>query len=70
VVAEVTAISLGVGYELREAVRTGKKVLGLYCPQESKRLSAMIAGSPGITICNYTTIGEAKSGIESFFERT
>ena len=69
VVAEVTAVSLGVGYELREAVRTGKKVLGLYFPQEGKRLSAMIAGSPGIRICPYMSIEEAKLGIDSFFRK-
>ncbi len=36
IVAEVTAPSLGVGYEIRAAVDLNKKVLCLYRPQEDK----------------------------------
>lgn len=67
VVAEVTGLSLGVGYELREAVRTGKKVLALLNSSECSRLSAMISGAPGITVAEYQSIDQAKEKIDLFF---
>src|SRR3989338_7417229 len=39
VVAEVTTPSLGVGYLLGEAVRLGKRVIGLYCGEDTDKLS-------------------------------
>ncbi len=35
-VAEVTQVSLGVGYEIGRAVAMGKKILCLYRPQPDK----------------------------------
>ena len=66
VIAEVTQPSLGVGYELGRAVDLGKSILCLYRPAPGKRLSGMIAGSPGITTVSYETIDQAKSEIERF----
>ncbi|MEN8118427.1 MAG: nucleoside 2-deoxyribosyltransferase, partial [Bacteroidota bacterium] len=43
-VAEVTTVSMGVGYEIGRAVEAGKKVLCLFRPDSGKNLSAMIAG--------------------------
>lgn len=45
IVAEVTQVSMGVGYEIGRAVAMGKKILCLHRPQPVKSLSAMIAGA-------------------------
>ena len=68
VVAEVTNPSLGVGYEIGRAVENQKRVLCLYSPQDGKRLSAMIAGSPDVTNAEYKTLDDAKKIIDDFFE--
>jgi nucleoside 2-deoxyribosyltransferase len=57
-VAEVTNPSLGVGYEIGKAAEWGKPVLGLYRPENGRRLSAMIAG------CAEVTIREYQNGVE------
>ncbi len=67
IVAEVTAPSLGVGYEIRAAVERKKKVLCLYRPQEDKRLSAMINGGADVQIANYQQFDEATKIIDKFF---
>ncbi len=75
IVAEVTKASLGVGYELgRMAERNSllpaaqrKSILCLYRPQTDRKLSAMIAGSPGIKIVKYSTMIEARIAIDRFF---
>ena len=66
-VAEVTVPSLGVGYELGYAVSVRKPVLCLFRPGAERRLSAMIAGSPGIRTGTYATLDEAKATIADFF---
>ncbi|MBU1895709.1 nucleoside 2-deoxyribosyltransferase [Patescibacteria group bacterium] len=67
-VAEVSTPSLGVGYEIRVAIENRKRVLCLYRPQDGKRLSAMIAGSPDVTNAEYRTLGDAKQIIDDFFK--
>lgn len=69
IVAEVTSVSMGVGYEIGRAVETGKKVLCLYRPDSGKYLSAMIGGCDTLTMANYTTLEEAKSVIKNFINR-
>lgn len=66
VVAEVTAPSLGVGYEIGRAVEHNKKVLCLFRPQSGRKLSAMIAGSARIANREYKTLEEAKQAIDAF----
>ncbi|MBI5064535.1 MAG: nucleoside 2-deoxyribosyltransferase [Desulfatitalea sp.] len=66
IVAEVTLPSLGVGYELGWACALGKPVLALYRLQPNKRLSAMIAGSPGIITAEYATAHQAREIMRSF----
>jgi nucleoside 2-deoxyribosyltransferase len=61
IVAEVTTVSLGVGYEIGRAVAAGKRVICLYRPQPGKKLSAMIAGCPGVTLVNYQQLEEAET---------
>jgi 2'-deoxynucleoside 5'-phosphate N-hydrolase len=68
VVAEVTTVSMGVGYELGQAVASGKKVLCLYRTQTGRNLSAMIAGCPGIRLVCYSEPGEAISAVTRFLK--
>jgi 2'-deoxynucleoside 5'-phosphate N-hydrolase len=53
-VAEVTAPSLGVGYEIGRAVEWGKRVICLYRPSNGKKLSAMIAGCTALAVHEYS----------------
>ena len=69
IVAEVTAPSLGVGYEIGIAEKLSKPVLCLYRPQPGKRLSAMISGNRNITCCEYESLEEAEKWIKSFMEK-
>lgn len=57
-VAEVTTPSLGVGYEIGKATEWGKPVLCLFRPASGRVLSAMIAGSNGITLREYQSTAE------------
>lgn len=70
VVAEVSLLSLGVGYELGWACALGKPVLCLYRPVPERSLSAMIAGSPGIETAAYATLSEAQILLKGFIEKT
>lgn len=68
VIAEVTQVSLGVGYELGLSESINKKVICLYRPKVGKRLSAMISGNSNFIVKEYKTIEEAKAIIDSIFE--
>ena len=69
IVAEVTAPSLGVGYEIRAAYESKKNILCLFRPQKDKRLSAMISGCAGINIGEYNHLDEACEKIDDFFNQ-
>ena len=66
VVAEVTTVSMGVGYEIGRAVESGKKVLCLFRPDSGKNLSAMIAGCPCLELVKYRNLDEVKTTINRF----
>lgn len=66
IVAEVTTVSMGVGYEIGRAVEMGKKILCLFRPDVGKNISAMIAGCPEIQIEHYKSIVDAKLLIDKF----
>jgi len=68
-VAEVTTVSIGVGYEIGRAVESGKKVLCLFRPESGKNLSAMIKGCPNLELANYRNLEEAKLAIEEFLKK-
>jgi len=70
VVAEVTTVSMGVGYEIGRAVAAGKKVLCLFRPDSGRNLSAMITGCPELEVIKYGNFGEAKNAISVFFEKS
>jgi len=65
-VAEVSTPSLGVGYEIGRAVENQKPVLCLYRLGSPKKLSAMIAGSPELTVVSYSALQEACDAINTF----
>ena len=69
IVAEVTTVSMGVGYESGRAVEMGKKVLCLFRPDSGKNLSAMIGGSPDLELKNYSGLEEAKQAIDAFLAK-
>jgi len=60
VVAEVTTVSMGVGYEIGRAVESGKKVFCLFRQDSGKNLSAMIAGCKDIILLNYRNLSDLK----------
>lgn len=67
-VAEVTTVSLGVGYEIGRAVESGKKVLCLFRPDSGKNLSAMIAGCPDLELVRYRNTDDLKITINRFLK--
>ena len=68
-VAEVTIPSLGVGYEIGQAEARGIPVLCLYREQDGRKLSAMIAGNPKVTVAEYSTVEEALVYIGRFISK-
>ena len=64
VVAEVTIPSLGVGYEVGIAQSLGIPVICLYRPGEGRKLSAMLAGNPGLRVREYGSVEEAAGILE------
>ncbi len=60
IVAEVTQTSLGVGYELGLAEALDKKIICLYRPDPSRRLSAMLTGNKNFIIIEYQTVEELR----------
>jgi len=68
VIAEVTNPSLGVGYEIAKAEEWHKPTLALFHNDGSRKLSAMIHGSPNTKTVYYTEISEAKVAIDTFIK--
>jgi hypothetical protein len=66
-VAEVSTPSLGVGYEIAYGVQLRKRVLCLYRPAQGRRLSAMVAGCPGLRLIEYGDAEELRTAIKHFF---
>lgn len=68
VIADVTTPSLGVGYEVATAERMKKPILALYGGGEGT-LSAMISGSPDISVCYYGDVREMEKAVVDFMEK-
>jgi len=68
-VAEVTTPSLGVGYEIGRATEWGTPVLCLFRPASGRALSAMIAGSDGVKVSEYSDAAELREVFDEFFGR-
>jgi 2'-deoxynucleoside 5'-phosphate N-hydrolase len=69
VVAEVTTVSLGVGYEIGRAVENNIPVLCLYRPETGKKLSAMISGNKIIIVKEYSSLHEVKLILNDYFRK-
>lgn len=67
-VADVTAPSLGVGYEIGIAETLGKPILCLHKRTRGRRLSAMISGNKRLIIREYEDPAEAFGFIDGFLE--
>lgn len=65
-VGEVSAVSLGVGYEIAKAEEWKKRILLLHRPVRN-RISPMLSGSPHIVWKEYRTQGEISKILEEFF---
>lgn len=68
IIAEVTTVSMGVGYEIGRAVESQKKVLCLFRPANGKNLSAMIAGCNNLDLVNYSDFESVKQPILDFLK--
>ncbi len=68
-IAEVTTVSLGVGYEIGRAIQSGKKVLCLFRQDSGRNLSAMIAGCPDLVLVKYENQEEVKRSIGIFMKQ-
>lgn len=66
IIAEVTNPSLGVGYEIAFAENLRKPILALFRIDSERKLSAMIDGAPGVQVCSYYELNEAKEAIDKF----
>ncbi|MDX8338088.1 nucleoside 2-deoxyribosyltransferase [Draconibacterium sp. IB214405] len=66
IVAEVTTVSMGVGYEIGRAVEMGKPVLCLFRKGANSNLSAMIAGCDGLKLAYYSEIQEVNEIVLEF----
>lgn len=65
VIAEVTNLSLGVGYEIGRAIENNKKVICLYRKQKGKRLSAMIGGCEKVEVIEYENVEELEKKLKN-----
>ena len=65
-VAEITTVSLGVGYEISYA-ENKKPILCLFRQIEGKRVSAMITGNKKLNVREYQIIADVPAILEDFF---
>lgn len=68
-VAEVTAPSFGVGYEIAKAEEWGKPVLLLYRLRDGRRPSAMLHGNRVLPMVKFTDEDEALNAVDRFLQR-
>ena len=66
-IAEVTAPSLGVGYEIAFARQLNKPILCLYQVEKGKKISAMLLGDPNLMIYQYSNVYDACNKIDEWF---
>lgn len=69
IIADVTQVSLGVGYELGFGESIGKRIICLYQNQSEKSLSAMIRGNDYFEIVDYDTVDQLPEIIEKIFRK-
>lgn len=69
VVAEVSTPSLGVGFEIAQALAMGKRVICLHRLDASTPLSAMVAGNPALALHSYADLDGAIRLVDRIFGR-
>jgi len=67
--AEVTQVSLGVGYELGFAESLGKRIVCLFNTESGKSLSAMIRGNKNLEVIDYQNINEIPNILPTIFQQ-
>ncbi len=67
-IAEVSRPSLGVGYEIAMAEKSGKKILCFYRKNSPVQLSAMIRGNPDLKIFDYENIDDARKILKEMLD--
>ena len=67
-IGEITAPSLGVGYEIGKAEEWGKPILLLWKNSPGKKPSAMLSGSSFLKLVKYDEKEEALVAIDEFLE--
>lgn len=67
-IGEVTAPSLGVGYEIGKAEEWGKPILLLWKKDPKKKPSAMLNGSSFLTLVSYDEKEDALRAVDEFLE--
>ncbi|MCI5051306.1 MAG: nucleoside 2-deoxyribosyltransferase [Candidatus Pacebacteria bacterium] len=67
IIADVSQVSLGVGYELGFGESLGKRIVCLYQAQENNSLSAMIRGNNYFELIDYTDIKELPEIMKNIF---
>lgn len=68
IIADVTQVSLGVGYELGFGESIGKRIVCLYQQTEGKSLSAMVRGNNYFEIIDYQNIDELPEMLKEIFK--
>jgi nucleoside 2-deoxyribosyltransferase len=68
VIAEVTQVSLGVGYELGFAESLNKRIVCLFNTESGKSLSAMVRGNRNLEVINYQDINEIPEILKEIFK--
>ena len=66
IVAEVTTVSMGVGYEIGRAVEMRKPVLCLFRGELKHKLSAMISGCSDVELIYYSSFGDVKKMLKKY----
>ncbi len=65
-IADVTYPSLGVGYEICEALRKGKRVIAFY--RRGTRVSKLILGNPNVEPVEFSSRRELLNALLSYLE--
>jgi nucleoside 2-deoxyribosyltransferase len=69
VIAEVTQVSLGVGYELGFAESLNKRIVCLFNLNSGKSLSAMVRGNKNLEVIDYSSIENIPKILEQVFKQ-
>jgi 2'-deoxynucleoside 5'-phosphate N-hydrolase len=67
-IAEVTQVSLGVGYEIGFAESIGKKIICLYREGSEKKLSCMISGNKNVKVIRYKEVNDVLEKLNKTIE--